>query len=84
MLKEVARGLHWVCLGVARSLGLRPVSGRGLGHLGSISGAFWRLFMDACVCQRGHCWVCVAVSRGSVLRLASGGARKILGVLGLS
>jgi hypothetical protein len=38
MLIGVAWGLHWACITVTRSSGLRPVSGGGIGHLGSISG----------------------------------------------
>ena len=56
MMVGVARELSWECLAVTRGAGLWPASGDGVGHPGSILGAFWRPNMVAYVCHRSRAW----------------------------
>ena len=52
MVVGVARELCWGCLAMTRSAGLWPASGDGVGHPGSISGAFRRPNMVVHIFQR--------------------------------
>ena len=56
MVVGVARELCWGCLAMTRSAGLWPASGDGVGHPGSILGAFQRPVMVVYVCPRSRAW----------------------------